>query len=185
MNAFKLVVITTFLFLSSESRSDWEYTTYGMTADQIVAASAGKARMLSPAEQEGMSTAFGTAIAASTHQMGPFNFTVIFFADIGGSNLKTVRPQLQTKDESQTRKQVAELNNALTAKYGQEKDSQVEGGRFVTGKQWSWQGEADNVLLKYIDGVRNHWPDCRSGARQPCGQAGGAAGGIVRATAWL
>jgi len=157
VNAFALLLAAAFLLWPYESRADWEYTTYGMTADEIVAASAGKAWKLSGAEQQNMSTAFATAIAASTHETGPFNFAVIFFADKGGSQLGTVRLNLKSQDEFQTRAQVEELRNALTGKYGQPLGNQVEQSQFFTTTQWNWQGESDNILLKYLDGINSAW----------------------------
>ena len=138
MNAIRLAIVAICLLWSFASLGDWEYTTYGMSADQIVAASDGKARKLSRAEIEGKGTQTSTALAASTHKTGPFTFSVTFFADKGDSRLTTVRLELQTKDKFQTRAQVAELRNALIGKYGQPTDEQLEKGEFFTTKQWNW-----------------------------------------------
>jgi hypothetical protein len=36
-------------------------------------------------------------------------------------------------------------------------DEQLEKGEFFTTKQWNWQGESDNILLQYLDGMNMAW----------------------------
>ncbi len=75
--------------------ADWQYTRWGMTADQIVAASNGTARKLAGEEQEGESGNSFTALAVGTFKTGPFDFAVSFRAEKGGDTLKTVRLTLR------------------------------------------------------------------------------------------
>jgi hypothetical protein len=77
--------------------ADWQYTRWGMTADQIVAASNGAAKKLAGTEQEAKSGATFTALAVGTFKTGPFDFAVSFRADKGGNTLKTVRLTLNNR----------------------------------------------------------------------------------------
>jgi len=122
--------------------ADWQYTRWGMTADQIVAASNGAAKKLAGTEQEAKSGATFTALAVGTFKTGPFDFAVSFRADKGGNTLKTVRLTLNN------RYQYLDLSNALSTKYGRGEVLPKEGDGAI--ERVRWQTTTETIVLQRV-----------------------------------
>jgi hypothetical protein len=127
---------------SKSNHSGWQYSRWGMTADQIVAASKGNARKIEGDEQEGSSNKFFTALALAEFSSGPFNFHVFFLAAKDGLTLKKVR--LQLKDSTQYQ----ELKAALTSKYGKGALQQSSG---YTKEEIQWLSNSEVITLTLYD----------------------------------
>jgi hypothetical protein len=122
--------------------ADWQYTRWGMTADQIVTASNGAARKLAGTEQEVQSGATFTALAVATFKTGPFDFAVSFRADKGGNTLKTVRLTLGNRYQYQ------DLSNAFSAKYGRGEVLPKEANGAI--ERVRWQTKTETIVLQRV-----------------------------------
>jgi len=94
------------------AKSGWQYTTWGMTSEEIVAASGGTVRILSGEELRLASGERHTALARGDYTSGPFAFEADFRADKGGTTLRAVRLKLKNPG------QYGDLRAAMTSKYG-------------------------------------------------------------------
>jgi hypothetical protein len=90
----------------------WRFVRWGMTAEEIVAASEGCARRIEADEREGQSGDDFTTLAVAEAVIGPFEFDVSFRALRDGTTLTTVRLELRDAEH------YAGLLAALTAEYG-------------------------------------------------------------------
>jgi hypothetical protein len=90
----------------------WEFARWGMTADEIVAASEGCARKIEDAEREDQSGEDFTTLAVAEAVVGPFEFDVSFRAPHAGTTLTVVRLELRDVDHYEA------LHAALTAEHG-------------------------------------------------------------------
>jgi hypothetical protein len=119
----------------------WQYSRWGMTADQIAAASGGAARPLAKGEVKGKFFPATVVIAVSEFRTGPFAFDVYFRARKGEAALKLV--QLHLKDEDQ----YEDLRTALISTYGPWTFTQTKGDRTVT--QWMTASEVVELVQMY------------------------------------
>jgi len=108
----------------------WPYASWGMTADEIVAASGGSARPLTGAEQDDQSGPEFTTLAIDAIQVGPFAFDVSFRAAPGGTTLRTVRLELRDPDAYDA------LRATLAAEYGEGEALPQEPGPPIDGVRW-------------------------------------------------
>lgn len=109
----------------------WPYASWGMTADEIVAASGGRARPLAGAEQEDQSGPDFTTLAVDEVRLGPFEFDVSFRAAPGGTGLRTVRLELREPERWEA------LRDALAAEHGAgEPLEPTEPGLVIEGERW-------------------------------------------------
>lgn len=134
------------LFLQSSAFGDWQYTRWGMTADEIVVASNGKARHIRADEKEGESGGNFVAIALGTYSTGSFDFDVSFRASEGNQKLDTVSLKLRNPDD------YGRLREALNAKYGIEQES-TEPNSMVTSKSTIWRTAQDIITLTHVDAL--------------------------------
>ncbi len=70
--------------------ANWEYTTWGMTPDQVIAASHGKATLLPVSQPYRDDNAHWEMAVKSTYSDGPVNLYVGFTFDTQGQGLRCV-----------------------------------------------------------------------------------------------
>lgn len=113
----------------------WPYASWGMTTDEIIAASGGSARPLAGNEQEDQSGPDFTTLAVDAVQIGPFGFDVSFRAPRGGTTLRTVRLELRDAGGYDA------LRAALAAEYGDGEPLPQDAGPAIEGVRWTTPAE--------------------------------------------
>lgn len=109
----RAILATTFLIsLVPPAAADWQYTKWGMTADQVVAASKGQMKRCS-AVCDKQTTANSTALLYGAYQSGDLPFTAFAFFD--NQTKKLVHVTLRLDDPAKGN----EMIGALRAKYGE------------------------------------------------------------------
>jgi len=145
INSFKLAfLLVIFFIVQQECHADWQYTKWGMTADEIVAASNGTARTIHGSEKKGKSGETFDTIAIATFSTGPFEFDVQFRTLKGKTVLDTVRLKLNNYVD------YSRLRDTLIAKYGSGEvtEDKSENIDTITSK---WIVENDTITLIYFD----------------------------------
>ncbi|ESK57599.1 hypothetical protein [Acinetobacter tjernbergiae] len=119
------------------NKSGWQYANWGMTAEQIVEASHGKARAVFGEEQRNKSNPYYfDCLAVSDFKTGPFEFDVSFRAKLNETTLNSVYLSLRNTN------QYEELKDSLASKYGQGVTS-IKGKQITT----SWQTKSEVIEL--------------------------------------
>ena len=98
------------MFVANPAAASWQFTTWGMTPAQVIAASSGKAMALSEEESKGLSSGNQIARAAMPYASGEFQFKAIFLFDTS-DHLVAVNLDLE-------RGTMSALRIALEQKYG-------------------------------------------------------------------
>lgn len=124
------------------SEGGWPYASWGMTADEIVAASGGTARRLDGAEQDDQSGPDFTTLAVDGIEIGPFAFDVSFRAARGASVLRTIRLELRDAAGYDA------LRETITADYGPGEPLPTEPDGAIEG--FSWTTPAERVVLRRL-----------------------------------
>ena len=142
---FMLVLVSIVALTAPQNTlADWQYTRWGMTAEEIVAASDGNAHLISDSEKEGESAENFDAIALGTYSTGPFEFEVSFRALKGEHTLDTVR--LELREPSIYRR----LREALIGKYGIGQET-VKDNDSIKTTIMIWKAETETVKLIHAD----------------------------------
>ena len=120
-------VLVPFLSFATPSLADWEYTHWGMTPEQVAAASSGNVKVVPEAERE--PSGDRTEVAA----MGSFpvdgrSLSVDFMFDSVTGGLKCVAYNAAGGD-------VMMVKDMLVRKYGQTKEEPFGAGYFMTWKR--------------------------------------------------
>ncbi|MEB4801213.1 hypothetical protein ACW7EJ_04150 [Acinetobacter soli] len=122
--------------------SGWQYTKWGMSAEEIVGASQGKARAVYGEEKKNKSNPYYfDCLAVSEFTTGPFKFEVNFRAKPNEKTLNSVYLNLVNSD------QYDELKDSLVSKYGKGITT-VKGNQITT----SWQTDSEVIELKDLRG---------------------------------
>jgi hypothetical protein len=99
--------------LSTTAKADWQYTRWGMSPDQALAASKGQLKRCETNVCSGHSTDKATAQLFGPYQSGEFLFTVFALFDKTDSKLAHIMLKLKKPEKA------AELIGALRTKYGE------------------------------------------------------------------
>lgn len=115
--------------------TDWTFHCFGLTADELVAASRGGARKLTGKEQIDHSGTGFTTLAVGEFCSGAFEFDLSFRAEPNGRTVKTVRLELREPE------QYHDLWNALSARFGDgevlppDSDGAIQSVRWRTARE--------------------------------------------------
>lgn len=123
---FRAIAVFAAVLVATPVCADWQYTKWGMTADQTIAASSGA---LSPCTPTACKGATGGKLQPKTigeYQSGEFKFEGILLFDAAGG-LAKVRLKLANPS------QLARLQDALVSKYG---EFAVENAGFLHIRRW-------------------------------------------------
>lgn len=121
------------------ARADWQYTHWGMTPEQVVAASGGKATLLAERQRRRLPP-FMTA-ATGTFQDGALALSTSFTFDIASSGLRCVfYGVMDAKDN-------AALEAALTARFG--KPQRVGGLPGIGMRDLGWVTPTDQINASF------------------------------------
>ena len=121
----------------------WQYAKWGMTADEIIAASGGTARILLAEEKRAASGPDYTALVKDEYSSGPFNFKVTFRAEKNEATLSSVH--LLLKDPAK----FVELKTAMISKYGQGDSSDSS----KSGDVVRWMSMEHVITLSRTQGI--------------------------------
>jgi hypothetical protein len=135
MQATRLCLLL-LLLVTVPAGANWQYTKWGMTPAQVVAASHGAATETTPAQQAGerISATGEVALLTAPWQAGRFRFTALFFFSTG-RRLTHVTLNLETADPSDGDR----LLGSLRQKYGAAFSSKAND--FFTMEIWHYQGD--------------------------------------------
>jgi hypothetical protein len=124
----------------SPASAAWQYTTWGMTPDQVIRAAHAGMNEVDPSTR---SSVDGDKILLETpYAAGTFNFTAGFAFD-STNHLDRVRLVLQSGD-------AAELHVALAKRYGEPKHEDSDFDAF--GGRITWITAAETIVLSQRDG---------------------------------
>jgi hypothetical protein len=138
-----LVIATGLLTLfASQARADWEYTSWGMTPEQVVAASKGSAKIMPKDQQKSNDAMKLTTKVEAVYSDGPLKLNVKF-AFNPANGLEMIG--YETLDPAQG----DSLKNWLIKKYGppQHIDPPLQ-----RTSSFSWE-KPDEIMLNVIAGV--------------------------------
>lgn len=121
---------------TSPALADWQYTKWGMTPEQVVAASKGAATATTDEERRQFSTTDGKSVALvkARYTSGSYQFDVHFLFDDG--KLSLVSLNLDESDEGL-------LAGDLTAKYG----PPIDHSRSDIVEVTKWQTPSEDISL--------------------------------------
>lgn len=120
-------------------KSGWQYTKWGMSAEEIVEASQGKARAVYGEEKNNKSNPYYfDCLAVSEFTTGPFKFEVNFRAKLHEKTLNSVYLDLVNSN------QYEELKDSLVSNYG-------KGITTVKGKQITTTWLTDSEVIELND----------------------------------
>lgn len=137
---FVASITAVFVVMASiESRADWQYTRWGMTPDQVLAASKGQLRRCDPLACKGQTSDTEAAQLFGDYQSGKFTFTAFIFFDKRSSKLSHVNIQLKTPEKAN------ELIGALRAKYGEPSSRNVTA--IMTLLVWRDQKDQISIMI--------------------------------------
>lgn len=134
----RMALLLAFTLTTSPAYSDWQYTHWGMTADQAIAASSGTLTPCTPSACKGATGGKFQPKTIGQYQSGEFKFeNILLFDDAGG--LAKVR--LKLADPAQ----ITRLQSALVSKYG---EFVVENAGFLHTRRW--MTATDRIELQNI-----------------------------------
>jgi len=130
--AFSIVLL---LLLSQPvvAYADWQYTTWGMTPDEVVAASKGLASRTEDAEK-------GIKLAVGSHTANGIDYSVSFIFSKGDPRLSSV--YLISKDPGVC----PTISNQLTDVYGKPESKSASGLATIT----KWRSGQANALIQLV-----------------------------------
>jgi hypothetical protein len=117
---FALAPLLLAISLTPPAHADWQYTNWGMTLEEVLAASSGVAVRLSEAETAAKAAPGSTraALLKAPYASGKFQFTAYFRFDQRTGELASVELDLRQAELS------SELLGALRQKYGEPRSEQ-------------------------------------------------------------
>ncbi|WP_368412932.1 hypothetical protein [Dongia sp.] len=150
--AFAIIALFT-LALPRAGRADWAYTEWGMSLDEVIAASPVKLTPLDEKVQaqtrEYISDGRSAAMLAGWHVEGAYTYIVLFYFDLETRKLVSANLDLRTMSLAD------QLLSDLTEKYG----APVESREIVPGFFSSVWEEADNriVFIRTFDTAKMNY----------------------------
>ena len=128
---------------SSVSTEGWQYTSWGMSEAEVVAASGGKASEVVGADRKGKGFVDAEARLKAPYQSGSYTFTAYFGFDRDTDELKAV--SLDPDDSVDC----VQLGATLSDKYGAPTDETNERGVFrIDVREWHEKGA--DTLVRYV-----------------------------------
>ena len=133
-----LSILIAFFALSSSAYGDWGYTSWGMSPEQVLTASSGKAYKNDNIKGESTDDAY--ALLKAPYSAGRFSFEAYFLFDKTSNKLTTVNLELLNPKLGHS------LHGALMSKYGAP-ISRNDGG--ITGLS-TWRDEESNNHISWL-----------------------------------
>jgi hypothetical protein len=133
----RVLFVLLFCFISWGATADWQYTKWGMSADEVLAASKGKLKNCTPAACKGKNTDSATPRHIGRYQSGEFQFTVVTLFNNKSGKLVTV--SLELNDPTQW----ASLVGALRGRYGEPASS----SKTQIMSLWVWREKNDQISV--------------------------------------
>jgi hypothetical protein len=134
MTMRRLPLVLTVLLIASAAHADWQYTHWGMTPEQVVAASRGTAQLVPQKDRpRGLPT---LTAATGEYQDGPLQLRVTFQFDVASNGLVCVSYGVNSHDNDEA------FKAALVKRYGP--PQKTSGGGFL-GTTLSWKTPTDQV----------------------------------------
>jgi hypothetical protein len=136
------VVGLAFLCTVGAAHADWQYTRWGMTVDQAIAASQGKLKACNPQACNGQKNESTLALAYGSYRVGEFSFTSFLMFDKADKKLAHVSLTLVNGEKA------LQLGSALRGRYGEpaSRNSTTTPGFSIT----VWREKTDEVLFTLI-----------------------------------
>ena len=123
--------------ICQSARADWDYTRWGMTADQVLSASKGKLRKCSPTVCRAHATTTSAAQLYGEFADGTFTFTIFAFFELWSGRLSSVELWLWDVDQTDA------VVKAMLTKYG-EPERNSNGA--IIGS-YVWRSSTDQITL--------------------------------------
>jgi hypothetical protein len=137
------------LFLAAPARADWEYTKWGMTVDEVLAASSEKLYRTDKKFQEETRVVVTddnvAALVAGVHTSGRYTFFALLYFDVQSKRLVTVSLKLTDIDSA------GDLKRDLQGQYGPPTEGQGSHSQI-----WTRDG---NRIIYFRDGTLKYSPE--------------------------
>ena len=130
----RIPLVLTMLLIAPVAQADWQYTHWGMTPEQVVAASRGKAQLV-PQKDRPQGMPMLTA-ATGEYQDGPLPLRVTFQFNVASNGLACVSYGVNNHDNDEA------FKAALVKRYGPPQTT--SGGGFL-GTTLSWKTPTDQI----------------------------------------
>jgi hypothetical protein len=130
------------LFAAIPARADWQYTMWGMTPEQVVAASKGSAHLLAPDKQKTVPPLVSSV--EGTFQEGPLALRTVFSFDIKRGGLACVFYGVEDAEQS------IAFMDALLKRYG--KPTSKTSLPAIGMETVSWQTGTDEIQVTATKG---------------------------------
>jgi hypothetical protein len=134
MRVLQMGLVATTL-IAPTARADWQYTRWGMTPEQVVAASGGAAQLLPEADRPRLPPMM--TAAAGTYQDGPIPMRVAFSFNIQSGGLVCVTYGLNGHDNDEA------FKAALVKRYGP--PEAASGVAFLSMSNLVWKTPTDKI----------------------------------------
>ena len=135
---FVLLAIAVQLYLSGPADAGWQYTEWGMTPDQVIAASKGA---VSHGEAKSSKDGRTLFLLRGDYAAGLFNFDASFGFDAGTNGLIVVSLTLKNGP-------VSRLTDSLIEKYGKPVNTELT-GRMV--RTTVWRDTKENNVIRLFE----------------------------------
>lgn len=126
--------------VSCQARADWQYTKWGMTVDQVLAASNGKLRRCSVDACKGQVTDSTAAQITGEYKAGEYAFTVYAMFDKRSNKLSSVTLELLNPTQGDS------LVGSVRAKYGEP----ATASRTAIMSLYVWRDQKDQISIMNI-----------------------------------
>jgi hypothetical protein len=130
-----LRLVLAMLLIAPAARADWQYTRWGMTPEQVVAASKGTAHLLPEKDRPRLPPR--VTAAQGDYQDGPLPLRVTFSFDIATNGLACVYYGVKTHDNDEA------FKAALTKRFGPPK--KTPGPAFLGMTTLTWKTPNDQI----------------------------------------
>jgi hypothetical protein len=140
--AANIIAAAATLTVCCPARADWKYTQWGMTVDQVLAASKGKLRRCSPPVCRAHVTTTSAAQLYGEETDGGFTFTVFALFERWSGRLASIDLRLWKTEQADS------LISVVRTKYG-EPTSQSHGAIL---ESYVWRAQNDQISILSVRG---------------------------------
>jgi hypothetical protein len=136
----KFLVFCVPLAFIPQAHADWAYTKWGMTVDQVVAASHGTVTAIPKAQQQTLEGAHVVTAAQGTYTEGDLRLRTAFQFDTENGGLRCIlyAPQSPSQDTL--------LKQSLVQRYGTPQQSSI-----VSLETLTWHAPADDIDMEIVE----------------------------------
>jgi hypothetical protein len=131
---------------STPAHADWQYSKWGMTAEEVLAASKGALKRCDPTSCEKQTTAKSAALLVGPYRSGSLQFTAFAYFDNATRKLDMVILNLKSPE-----KDTGELIRAMMGRYGEPRSKDFS----AISATYSWNTPSERIFLSAIGPIQS------------------------------